>query len=156
MDLILETLQKRLNSDKKKLKFYEFLDRFIGLFITFINIVILIIASLALDKLTSDSEFNKNNLFSQNTSLLLLIAFTIVLIVSFFLNIVIEIYKINQRYDEYKKVSNTFSYLIVKYRTKFINEKDLIAQTNKLWEKASKKTKIQIKRYLINMVKGTN
>ncbi|SYV93062.1 Uncharacterised protein, partial [Mycoplasmopsis synoviae] len=133
MDLILETLQKRLNSDKRKLKFYEFLDRFIGLFITFINIVILIIASLALDKLTSDSEFNKNNLFSQNTSLLLLIAFTIVLIVSFFLNIVIEIYKINQRYDEYKKVSNTFSYLIVKYRTKFINEKDLIAQTNKLW-----------------------
>lgn len=108
MDLILETLQKRLNSDKRKLKFYEFLDRFIGLFITFINIVILIIASLALDKLTSDSEFNKNNLFSQNTSLLLLIAFTIVLIVSFFLNIVIEIYKINQRYDEYKKVSNTF------------------------------------------------
>ncbi|WP_029512508.1 hypothetical protein [Mycoplasmopsis iners] len=140
MRLIIENLKNKIEKDKKKLKTFNVFDRLLSILITLLNIGVIAIAIYTLVLL-----FNLRKEGQSDSVFYIIFALVLFMVISFFLNVFLEIYKQNTRLNEYKKIKNTLYYLSVKYKNQIISAEDLEFFVNILWEKANSKKKILIK-----------
>ncbi|VEU70392.1 hypothetical protein [Mycoplasmopsis glycophila] len=139
---LIKALNKKVQNDNLKLKLCKISDALISALIAVINISIITIAIITLVKLINYRNIHKNEV--DNSSFVILVVLTVLILTSFFITIVLAIYKHNTRQNEYKKIYNTLRYLEVKYDSGEIDENQLNKYVNQLWEKANSKTKIVI------------
>ncbi|OAB49015.1 hypothetical protein [Mycoplasmopsis gallinarum] len=149
MNIIIENLKKKIKEDKRKLIIYNIFDRIISLTITFLNLIVISIAIYILARLIKLNQSGE-----RSSVFFIILAFVICTIVSFFLNIVLIVYKENTRLALYKKVKNTLIYLVVKYNNKIIDEKELAQLSQILWDKVNLKQKIVITHLIKNSLES--
>ncbi|WP_426461556.1 hypothetical protein [Mycoplasma hafezii] len=142
MNKLIQALEKKIASDKKKLKIYRFVDTFTSILIAILNISIIALAIRTLVLLVEAS--NKNKQDKDIFSFTILIILSVLILSSFLITITLTIYKYNSRQQEYKKLSNTIKYLEMKYEAGELTDEQLDELADKILAKASKKTKLII------------
>ncbi|MHA3796175.1 hypothetical protein [Mycoplasma sp. Z463D] len=142
MQEILNNLNKKLAKDKKRLKLYKLLDDLFSLIIAFLNIAAIVLASIALSILSKQEPNSERP--EDIDSYLNVIALASFIIISFFLNLFIAVYRYNTHCDLYKKINSTISYLQVKYNANEISTETMVNIIDALWAQASTRKKIII------------
>ncbi|MHA3802023.1 hypothetical protein [Mycoplasma sp. VS30B] len=142
MQEILNNLNKKLAKDKKRLKLYKLLDDLFSLIIAFLNIAAIVLASIALSILSKQEPNSEKP--EDIDSYLNVIALASFIIISFFLNLFIAVYRYNTHCDLYKKINSTISYLQVKYNANEISTETMENIIDALWAQASTRKKIII------------
>ncbi|MFV8499473.1 hypothetical protein ACNQ1M_00030 [Mycoplasma sp. VS424B] len=142
MQEIIKNLTKKLEKDKRRLRRYKMLDDLFSVLIAFLNIAAIVLASLALSILSKETP-NKQSQddYKSYINVVVLASF---IIISFFLNLFIAIYRYNTHSDLYKKIYTTISYLQVKYNANEISTETMDNIIDALWKQASTRKKIII------------
>ncbi|AKF41244.1 hypothetical protein MCANUFG4_00768 [Mycoplasmopsis canis UFG4] len=151
---IINKLKEKQIINKRKLRIYSIFDSIISFAIITLNISSISLAIFALVKLVLIAK--KAPETTQSVSFVLLIVFAALLVFSFFLTIALSIYKHNSNYDEYNKILNTLDYIQDKYMAKKLNDEQLETILDALWEKASMKRKLAIKKAVKSDLKTSN
>ncbi|QZE12658.1 hypothetical protein [Mycoplasma sp. Ms02] len=144
MNQIIKALKNKIEKDQKRLKWYAFTDKMLGLSILVLNLTIISLAITALFKLIEIIKKTKDYVWYEDVSFLLLVILVVFIIASFVLTIVIEVYKVNARYREYEKVKNTIEDLAIKYHSEIITIEELNEYLEQLWVSVNKKKKLVI------------
>ncbi|SJZ61693.1 hypothetical protein [Mycoplasmopsis verecunda] len=139
---ILEFLNKKVQKDKKKLKLYKLLDDMFSLLIAILNISAIVLASIALSILSKEKPNNVQNTGLNSYWNIVILATFIIL--SFFLNLFIAVYRYNTHSTLYKKIYNTISYLQIKYNAGQISSETMEQILDALWKQATTRKKIVI------------
>lgn len=142
MQNILNVISEKIDKDKKKLKRYKLVDKFISLSIAILNITAVVLAFIALVKILNIIKLENSSQWYQKTSLVLILCLAIMIIFGFILTIIIEIYKYNARTNEYKKYLTTIKDLYVKHSSGLISDEELNEFIDILWRSANQKRKI--------------
>ncbi|RIV16319.1 hypothetical protein [Mycoplasmopsis gallopavonis] len=153
MNKLIKALNKKIISDRRKLKIYKILDTLISISIAAFNLSIIIVAIITLITLIRYKNRHSEiaNQISQN-SFWTLVALTSLIIIAFIITIVLAIYKYNSRQNEYKKIYNTLRYLQIKHDAGEINDEKLNEFVNKLWIKATTKTKLTVSKIIKDQI----
>ncbi|WP_033161225.1 hypothetical protein [[Mycoplasma] collis] len=151
---IIEYMTKEKNKLKKNSKLYRWFDDSIRLLLIFLNLAIIAIAIvvIVIESRRYYSTSNSNN-SSQSFGLTIVLATFIVL--TFFFNMFLSVYKEIMKYKDYKKAVRKLQYIGYKYKEDKTFTKELFDQQydeiiNKYLAKKNKsKTKL-IKKFLIS------
>ncbi|MEA4333497.1 hypothetical protein [Mycoplasma sp. 1232] len=141
---IIKYLNKRLKHDKKKLLTYKIIDISFSIIIALLNISSIIIAAIALSIIVSHGQTNGDDELQRNSSYISVILLCVFMIILFFLNIGIAIYRSNTKMSTYKKVHESLEYLEIKYANGLISEENLIKFIDYMYTEAKSFKKLVI------------
>ncbi|MBN3534677.1 hypothetical protein [Mycoplasma procyoni] len=154
MHIIVKKLREKQNNDRRKLKLYSIMDGIVSFLIIGTNLSSIITAIIALVHLSVILSEDK----AANTSIsfIFLVTFVVLLIASFILTLSLSIYRYNSNKEEYEKILNTLNYIKQKYEARKLSDEEFAKIIDVLWEKATTKRKIVIKKVLSNELKTSN
>ncbi|WLP85794.1 hypothetical protein [Mycoplasma seminis] len=150
MNQVIEILKNKLKKDEKRLKRYKLLDDIFSVLIALLNISAIVLASIVLSKLIKiDNKPNTTDRVNYESYLLVALLASFI-IISFFLNLFIAIYRYNTHSDLYKKIYNTICYIQIKYDNGQISQQAMNNIIDALFQQASTRKKIVIAEVLKN------
>ncbi|VEU76559.1 hypothetical protein [Mycoplasmopsis columboralis] len=151
MNKFLKALKKKIAEDQKKLSWILFLDKLFSTLILLLNLSVLGLAIAALVILIRIARSHDN---VDYTSLYILMTLVIFIIASFVLTLVIAVYKVNGKFNRYKKVEQTAIDLSFKYKHSVISKEEFIAYLKALEDKLNKKEQIAFKNVIQKQLTG--
>ncbi|VEU74427.1 Uncharacterised protein [Mycoplasmopsis citelli] len=148
MNKFLKALKQKINEDNRKLKWVLRLDKLFSGLILLLNLSFLGLAITALLIIIKQKQA------ADTTSFYILIVLVLFIITSFILTLAIAIYKVNGRFNRYKRVKETALDLSVKYQYNIITKEEFIQYLEALADKLNKKEKIIVKNIVTKQLSG--